>query len=346
MNKEYIKEKLSQLKNQIHAREIVIWGGGTHGEIVSEVLNELGLYCRTVIDSSIEISGSLKFGKVVRNPQYISGKNKTTFVIVAMTHFYDEVKNKLNDLGYIEAERDFVYIGTIKNIRCICSSIGEELNEYSDQYNNHIFGRFQAVNSKIIFKGVNNKVIIGKNTILRDCTIVFLSNDGVCMVGECSQYRGKIFIGSNCTVNIGNHLWVTNNCCITTAEDTSVEVGHDCMFASNNMISTHDYHPIYNVKNGERINKSKSIKIGDHVWLADRAVLLSGSNISNGSIVGHSAVVKTRIPNNCIAAGIPARIIKRDIAWDKTDLTQMHYEFASKYSSDKQYWNFTDLTIE
>jgi len=54
-----------------------------------------------------------------------------------------------------------------------------------------------------------------------------------------------------------------------------------------------------------------AIDIGENVWIGHDVVVLPGVSIGNGSVVGARSVVVDRIPDYCIAAGNPARIIRR-----------------------------------
>ncbi|HAT42989.1 MAG TPA: serine acetyltransferase [Rheinheimera sp.] len=62
--------------------------------------------------------------------------------------------------------------------------------------------------------------------------------------------------------------------------------------------------------------KSKSIgvpKIGDNVYIASGAKILGDINIGSNCVIGANAVVVTSIPDNCLVAGIPAKILKTNI---------------------------------
>ena len=52
------------------------------------------------------------------------------------------------------------------------------------------------------------------------------------------------------------------------------------------------------------------IVIGNNVWLGDKVTVLSGVTIGDNVIIGANSVVSHNIPSNCMAAGIPARVIK------------------------------------
>ena len=60
---------------------------------------------------------------------------------------------------------------------------------------------------------------------------------------------------------------------------------------------------------------SLPIKIGDHVWIGVNSVILKGVNIGDGSVIGAGSVVTRDIPARCLAAGIPARVIRSNIEW-------------------------------
>ena len=46
------------------------------------------------------------------------------------------------------------------------------------------------------------------------------------------------------------------------------------------------------------------------VWIGTGAVILRGVKIGNGAVIGANAVVTTDLPANCIAVGVPAKVIK------------------------------------
>ncbi|WP_283640772.1 serine O-acetyltransferase [Mesonia mobilis] len=52
--------------------------------------------------------------------------------------------------------------------------------------------------------------------------------------------------------------------------------------------------------------------IGDNVYLATGAKILGPIKIGNNVIVGANAVVIKDVPDNCVVAGIPAKIIKKN----------------------------------
>lgn len=52
------------------------------------------------------------------------------------------------------------------------------------------------------------------------------------------------------------------------------------------------------------------VHIGDRVWIGDGSVILAGTYLCDGCIVGANAVVKGQFTSPCVIAGVPAKIIK------------------------------------
>jgi len=68
---------------------------------------------------------------------------------------------------------------------------------------------------------------------------------------------------------------------------------------------------------GNKINKSKPIKIGNHVWVGKGCAILKGVTIGDGAIVGAHSVVTKDIPPRTLVAGVPAKIIKENVNWKR-----------------------------
>ena len=66
------------------------------------------------------------------------------------------------------------------------------------------------------------------------------------------------------------------------------------------------------------INFAKSIEIGKHVWIGKDSKIGKNVKIADNSIVGWGSIVTKEFNEpNVIIAGIPAKIVKRGINWDR-----------------------------
>lgn len=121
---------------------------------------------------------------------------------------------------------------------------------------------------------------------------------------------------------LGEESQVHQNCHITCAG--KIIIGDNVVIASNVTI-TNIIHP-HHIDINKPINKNKIIVkdviIDDQVYIYNNVVLLPGIQIGKHSIVAANSVVTTSIPEYCIVAGNPAKIIKKfnfvEQIWEKT----------------------------
>ena len=81
------------------------------------------------------------------------------------------------------------------------------------------------------------------------------------------------------------------------------------MIAHGAYISDADWHGIYD--RAEPVGKTKPIKFEDNVWIGDSAIICKGVTIGKNSIIGAGAVVTKDVPENCVFAGNPAKLVKK-----------------------------------
>lgn len=195
-----------------------------------------------------------------------------------------------------------------------------EFSNYSDDNSNIIiWGGRSCKNSFVRFYGKNCRVVFGEGCRVEGARINFHCDNGTMIVGKNSEIKGGMKIGLNSSIIIGDNLTITRNPLISTAEGSSVKIGNDCMFAADNQILSDDQHPIFYM-NGKRANPSRSIEIEDRVWLSTRAAVLSGSRIGSGSVIGFSSVAKGDYPRNAVVAGVPGKVVKEGVFWERHNI--------------------------
>ena len=92
------------------------------------------------------------------------------------------------------------------------------------------------------------------------------------------------------------------------------------MLSENVILYNTDGHPIYENDSKKLINRVENLTIGDHCWLGMNSRILKGTFISNGTIIGADAVVTGKhFTENCCLAGNPAKIVKENICWKRSD---------------------------
>ena len=171
-------------------------------------------------------------------------------------------------------------------------------------------------NTTITINGKNNIVFLGKSIKLENCSIAINGNNNIIYLSE-NKYKYSLSLNmyNNSTFYSGKDNYFNGILKIIISEYSSVIIGDDCMFSFDIWIRTADPHLIYDGITKKRINLSKNIYVGDHVWVGQNAFLLKGSKLGSGCIIGASGVKSGIIYSNTICAGNPAKEIKENIFW-------------------------------
>ena len=154
---------------------------------------------------------------------------------------------------------------------------------------------------KIKHRALNN-IIIGTGTeIEKDVELTsWLSKKGD------NASKPNIIIGNNCYIRRNSHITAINKIVI----GNNLLTGPDVLITDNShgrlRAQELDISPL------KRPLYSKGpVIIGDNVWLGAKSSIMPGVKIGNGVVVAANAVVTHDIPDNCVVAGVPARIIKQ-----------------------------------
>ncbi len=124
---------------------------------------------------------------------------------------------------------------------------------------------------------------------------------GYCYIDARSE-SAEILIGDDTTVN---------NAFTAIAETTRIEIGRRCLIGPHVTIFDSDFHglALADRMDPEAIIR-KPVKIGDDVFIGAGAVILKGVRVGSGAVIGAGAVVVSDIPENMVAAGNPARVLR------------------------------------
>lgn len=183
--------------------------------------------------------------------------------------------------------------------------------------NNNVINNGTIKNVVYDIKGDNNKVIIAENAELSNCKIYVRGNNHVLKLGTYAKfYGGDLYFEDNdCSIEIGDNTFIVSAHLAVTEPGKKIKIGKDSMLSTGITIRTGDSHSIIDESTGQRINFGEDVLISDHVWIGADAKILKGVTIGENSIISTGAIVTTAIPNNCIAAGIPAKVIRAGVNW-------------------------------
>ena len=96
----------------------------------------------------------------------------------------------------------------------------------------------------------------------------------------------------------------------TVLDEAYVTIGDDCFIGPNVSIYT-ACHPTDPVERNTRKEWAKPVTIGDNVWIGGSVTILPGVTVGDNCTIGAGSVVTRDIPSDSVAAGNPARVIRR-----------------------------------
>ena len=187
---------------------------------------------------------------------------------------------------------------------------------------NKVFGleNLTMKNSKISFNGENNILFIEENVTLENSEIKFNGSNSVVYLSDNARHVYKINVSlyNGCVFFSGKDNYFNGVLKVVLSEQKHMVIGNSCLFSFGIWVRTADPHLVYSVETRKRVNPSRSVYLGDHVWIGQDAFLLKGTQVFSGSIVGaRSLVAGKKIPSNTSFAGNPVKKIAEGVFWDE-----------------------------
>lgn len=161
--------------------------------------------------------------------------------------------------------------------------------------------RWRLYGKPIIHKHKGSKIIIGNDLVLRNN---FSSNPlGINHATILTTWLKGAFI------KIGNDVGISG---ASICASKGITIGNNVLIGANVLIIDSDFHPIKdsNRRYSQKKINCKEIVIEDNVFIGVNAIILKGVTIGKNSVIGAGSVVFGNIPQDCIAFGNPAKIIK------------------------------------
>lgn len=126
------------------------------------------------------------------------------------------------------------------------------------------------------------------------------------------SYNG-ISTNINPNLQIGRQVSMMSNCHISCANKIVIEDGvlmGDNVFITDNFHGSNSWDELGVPPLDRPLCIKDEVHIGKNVWIGRNVCIMPGVKIGDGSVIGANAVVTHDIPAGCIAAGVPAVVIR------------------------------------
>lgn len=176
---------------------------------------------------------------------------------------------------------------------------------------------------KVILRAT--KVQYGRNLLLQGMPVIFNKRGGALVIGEGVTINSSFFsnlVGlyqrtiiltrtAEAVIQIGNNVGISG---ATIYARKSIIIGDNTNIGGNAKILDNDFHPLeIEARNADIKEKigTKPIVIGKNCFIGCNALILKGTVLGDGCVVGAGAVVSGTFEENSVIAGNPARVIKK-----------------------------------
>jgi acetyltransferase-like isoleucine patch superfamily enzyme len=169
--------------------------------------------------------------------------------------------------------------------------------------NQSIIGNFNFETKIDVYDGA---LAIGMNSTLRGCSVM-VRHGGNCNIGNYTAINNGTEIRCESFMSIGDFVMVLYECLLF---DTNT---HQILPPKIRQFQTQKDFPCVGLEHAPC--RTSPVIIGDNVWIGQRVAILKGVKVGASAIIGLGSVVSNDIPSEFIAAGNPARIVKK-VVWD------------------------------
>lgn len=128
-------------------------------------------------------------------------------------------------------------------------------------------------------------------------------------------YGSKICVGPVGTLELGNDFVITASSTVVCFNHVSF--GDGCLLSWEIQAMDTDFHNVIFDKS-EKSGSGGSIIVGSKVWIGSRCTLLKGTQIPDNCVIGAGSLLNNKyLEGDSIIAGVPARMIKKIVGWEK-----------------------------
>jgi maltose O-acetyltransferase len=159
-----------------------------------------------------------------------------------------------------------------------------------------------------------------KGVIVRNQPVLFAGRGSISSLGKLHlgvifspfSLSGYAYIearNKHAVIEFGNDVRLNNNAVII-ADKTRISIGQNTIAGPCLQIFDSDFHNLNPQKRMDSDYECKPVFVGKNVFLGSNVTILKGVSIGDNTIIANGSIVTKSIPENVIAGGNPAKILK------------------------------------
>jgi acetyltransferase-like isoleucine patch superfamily enzyme len=256
---------------------------------------------------------------VLQNMQYrfniACGRTQQSDIIVDELNIIDSIKRTISGSTLLERLDDYELLTEI-----------DSLPAWFNENNNKVFLPKDAsknVPSINLHPGVPpaRDSILYLNGATNYNIVLWNSGNFLYISPRSSLPNTTIAVGAG-LVYVGDHVTSAGQTIINVRNFGSVMLNHDILMSNGCKIMSDDCHSIIDIQTRKRINPfGGAVTIQEHVWMGSQSTIMGNSIIARDNIIGERAFVRNIwTQQNSITAGVPAKVVRTGVTWDRADI--------------------------
>lgn len=169
----------------------------------------------------------------------------------------------------------------------------------------------------------------GEKPVIDGCRVFLPASTKGSMVIHFGDDNSEVRFHDDVSCNLDFRLWrqstveigrnTTCNGCRIVADNSDVVIGEDCMFSDEILLQSNDQHGLIDLDRQILINdRRRLVRIGDHVWVGRRSIVMPDVHIGQGAVVGSGAVVVKDIEPFTYNVGVPSKKVRERSSWTRS----------------------------